>query len=396
MHELAQRPEYLSDLRSFRDVRELVKIITGVRRCGKTTILLQFIEELRLDGVSDEEILMIDLESPEFSSIIDHSQLNSYLRDTIPRTGRFYLFLDELQRVKDWEKTASALLVDTEADIYIISSDADLLSGHYTTYMAGRYVEFRMLPLSFREYFGFRGNGRHARDVLEEYFCYGGFPNVDPENGERAASVTLEDVYSSIVLKDMISCGKVRKPEELERMIRYLMRNNGDPIENSVLSKALDMNPRTVERYLEIIQSAYLIYRSDRLDPKTDTRSPTPTYYAVDPGLLNSSTSESDCRLRVIRDVVFLELKRRGYRVFSGRSDTEDVHFITDMKGRKAYWQVCLGYYDDRTEERELAPLRAIRDNNPKTVILMDVRGVTFTGDGIREMGMTDFLLEEI
>lgn len=339
---------------------------------------------------------MIDLESPEFRSIINHSLLNSYLRDNVPRTGRFYLFLDELQRVKDWEKTVSALLVDTEADIYIASSDADLLSGHYATYMAGRYVEFRMLPLSFRDYFGFRGNGRDPEDVLEEYFCYGGFPNANPENGEHAVSVTLEDVYSSIVLKDMISCGKVRKPEELERMIRYLIKNNGNPIENSVLSRAMNMNPRTVERYLEIIQSAYLIYRSDRLDPKTDTRSPTSTYYAVDPGLLNSLTSESDCRLRVMRDVVFLELKRRGYRVFSGRSDRKNVHFITDMKERRAYWQVCLGYYDDRTEERELAPLRAIRDNNPKTVILMNTHGVTSTRDGIREMGITDFLLEEI
>ena len=339
---------------------------------------------------------MIDLESPEFRSIINHSLLNSYLRDNVPRTGRFYLFLDELQRVKDWEKTVSALLVDTEADIYIASSDADLLSGHYATYMAGRYVEFRMLPLSFREYFGFRGNGRHAEEVLEEYLCYGGFPNVNPEDGKHAASVTLDNIYSSIVLRDMVSCGKVRKPDELERLIGYLTRNNGDPIENSVLSRALDMNPRTVERYLEIVQNAYLLYRSDRLDPKSDTRSPIPTYYSVDPGFLNTVTSESDCRLRKIMDVVFLELKRRGYRIFSGKSDSKDVHFITNMKGRRAYWQVCQGYYDDRTEERELAPLRAIRDNNPKTVILMNTHGVTSTRDGIREIGITDFLLEEL
>lgn len=397
MQKLVERPIYMSILETFRDVREQVKVITGVRRCGKSTILNQFVEKLKLNGISEDGILMINLESSRFDDIVDHSDLNSYLSEKIPKTGRFYLFLDEIQRVKDWERTVNALMVDTEADIYITGSNAHLLSTDLATYLTGRYVEIKMLPLSFKEYSDLRGNGRDKEEVFAEYFEYGGLPGIDPNMGEQAISAILDDLYSSIVFRDMVSRGNIRKPEELEKMVTYLMLNIGNPIETTTVARELGMNPRTVDKYISIMQSACMFYRADRYDLRSTALSPTPKYYVVDQGIRNNSVGmASKDKGRVLENIVFLELKRRGYKVIVGKWDSKEVDFVTEIKGSKSYWQVCLGYYDDRTEERELAPLRAIRDNNPKTVILMNTHGVTSTRDGIREMGITDFLLEEL
>lgn len=391
---MIERPEYMSELEAFRDDRGHVKVLTGVRRCGKSTLLMQFMKKLRKDGVSDKEILMMNLESSEFDSLTDHADLNSYLRDKVPAEGRFYLFLDEIQRVDGWEKTVNSLMVDTEADIYITGSNAHLLSTDLTTYLTGRYVEVRMLPLSFREYMELRGDGRSADEVFGEYFGYGGFPGIDPSRGEHAVSAMLSDLYASIVFRDMVSRGKVRKPEELGRMVTYLMLNIGNPIETTVMARKLRINTRTVERYLAVIQGACMFYRADRYDLRSTALSPTPKYYVVDQGLRNNAVGmASRDRGRVLENIVFLELIRRGYGVIVGKWDSREVDFVTVRNGRKAYWQVCLGYYDEETEARELAPLRAIKDNNPKTVVLMDYSGDSLTRDGIRELGITDFLL---
>ena len=394
MQRTIERPGYMSELETFRGDIGHVKVLTGVRRCGKSTLLMQFMERLKEDGIPEEEMLMMNFESSEFDSITDHAELNSYLRDRVPAKGRFYLFLDEIQRVMGWEKTVNALMVDTEADIYITGSNAHLLSTDLTTYLTGRYVEVKMLPLSFKEHMELRGNGRDPKEVFTEYFEYGGFPGIDPGLGKQAVSAMLNDLYASIVFRDMVMRGKIRKPEELGRMVTYLMLNIGNPIENTAIARELHMNIRTVERYLTVVQSACMFYRADRYDLKSTALSPTPKYYVVDSGLRNNSVGmASKDRGRVLENIVYLELKRRGYDIVVGKWDSREVDFVTERNGRRAYWQVCLGYYDDETEERELAPLRAIRDNNPKTVILMDYSGDSVTRDGIRELGITDFLL---
>ena len=394
MRNLIERPSYMTELETFRDDRDRVKVITGVRRCGKSTLLLQFMDRLRGDGVSENEMLLMNLESSDFDAILDYRDLNAHLKDKVPKSGRFYLFLDEIQRVEGWERTVSALMVDTESDIYITGSNAHLLSTELTTYLTGRYVEIRMLPLSFAEYMDLRGNGRRAEDAFREYFQTGGFPGIDPDMGEHAVSAMLEDLYSSIVLRDMVSRGNVRKPEELGRMVTYLMLNIGNPIESTRVAKELRMNQRTVERYLELAKGACLFYRTDRYDLRSTALSPTPKYYVVDPGLRNNSVGmASKDRGRVLENIVYLELLRRGYKIIVGKWDSKEVDFVTERNGRKAYWQVCLGYHDDETEARELSPLRSIKDSNPKTVILMDYSGDSVTDDGIRELGITDFLL---
>ncbi len=395
MQRIIDRPGYMKELETFRDDIGHIKVITGVRRCGKSTLLIQFMDKLRSEGVPEEEMLMMNLESSDFDDISDHTDLNRYLKDRIPSKGRFYLFLDEIQRVIDWEKTVNSLMVDTEADIYITGSNAHLLSTDLTTYLTGRYVEIRMLPLSFKEYMELRADGRAVGDVFDEYFQYGGFPGMDPSMGEHAVSIILDDLYSSIVFRDMVSRGKVRKPEELGRMVTYLMLNIGNPIEVATISRELHMNPRTVEKYLTVVQSACMFYRADRYDLRSTALSPTPKYYIVDPGLRNNAVGmASKDHGRVLENIVFLELRRRGYDIIVGKWDSKEVDFVTEKNGKKAYWQVCLGYHDDDTEARELAPLRAISDNHPKTVILKDHRGDSVTRDGIRELGIIDFLLD--
>ena len=395
MDKMIERPAYMSELETFRDDRGHVKVLTGVRRCGKSTLLLQFMDRLRREGVPEEQMLLMNLESSDYDGIMDHTDLNGYLKERVPVKGRFYLFLDEIQRVKDWERTVNALMVDTEADIYITGSNAHLLSTDLTTYLTGRYVELKMLPLSFREYMELRGNGRRTEEVFSEYFATGGFPGIDPALGEHAVSAMLDDLYSSIVFRDMVSRGKIRKPEELGKLVTYLMLNIGNQIESTKVAKELNMNQRTVERYLAVAQGACLFYRADRYDLRSTALSPTPKYYVVDPGLRNNAVGmASKDRGRVLENIIYLELRRRGYDIIVGKWDSKEVDFVTEKSGKKAYWQVCLGYHDDDTETRELAPLRAIKDNNPKTVILMDHSGVTSTRDGIREMGITDFLTE--
>ena len=187
-HRMIDRPVYMSELETFRDETGHVKVITGVRRCGKSTLLRQFTEKLKEEGVADSGMLMMNFESAEFDEIEDHRDLNDFLRDKVPPKGRFYLFLDEIQRVRDWEKTVNALMTDTEADIYITGSNAHLLSTDLTTYLTGRYVEIKMLPLSFREYTELRGDGRRPEDVFTEYVEFGGFPGIDPASGEQAVS----------------------------------------------------------------------------------------------------------------------------------------------------------------------------------------------------------------
>ena len=396
MQKILERTRYLSMLETFKDDTGHIKVITGVRRCGKSTLLRMFSRRLMESGVRESEMLMLNFESTSMDGISNHTSLNRLLEERVPRTGRFYLFLDEIQRVEGWERSVNALMVDTEADIYITGSNARLLSTELSTFLTGRYVEIRMLPLSFKEHFELRGEGRKTEDVFKEYLRTGGFPGIDPSLGEEAVSAMLQDLYGSIVLRDAVSRGRVRNPVEMEKMVTYLMLNIGNPISSTAMSKALHINQRTVERYLSLLQEACLFYRADRYDLRSTSLSPTPKYYAVDAGLRNNIVGMASKDLgRVLENIVFLELTRRGYKITVGKWDSKEIDFVTEKNGRKEYWQSCLGYYDDDTEARELAPLRAIKDSNPKTVVLLNASGTTTTEDGIKEIGIVDFLMAE-
>jgi len=386
----------MSRLEAFKDNTDLIKVLTGVRRCGKSTLLNQYCEKLMQSGVKSCEILQINFESSKYNWIKDYTTLSEYLMKSIPNKGRFYVVLDEIQRVDEWERSVNALMVDTEADIYITGSNAHILSSDLSTYLTGRYVEIRMLPLSFSEYCDYRGNGRSKETVFREYFEYGGFPTVDAEQGEISATSTLKDLYDSILNNDIVRRSDIRNHTELDNLVRHLFLNIGNPVSVNSIARELGINVRTAEKYASLVQDACLFYRVDRYDLRSTALNPTPKYYAVDQGLRNNEVGmASKDRGRVLENMVYLELSRRGYKVMVGKWNSKEIDFVTSKHGRQEYWQVCLGYYDDETEQRELAPLRAIDDNNRKTVILLDSAMSRFTKDGIRELSAIDFFLGE-
>lgn len=393
-----ERREYLRRLECFRDNNQFVKVVMGVRRCGKSTLLDQYIEKLRRSGVDNSEIMHMNLESSEYDDLTDYRSLNAYLKERVPKKGRFYIFLDEIQRIEGWERSVNALMVDTEADIYITGSNAHILSSELATFLTGRYVTIDMLPLSFSEYLELRGNGRNEQTVFQDYLRYGGFPAVDPSAGPTALTSTLKDLYGSIVYNDIISRGSIRNPGDLESIVQYLMFNIGNQISvGTICEKLGNINRTTVERYIKLLAEACLIYRANRFDIRSTALRPTPKYYAVDQGLRNMSVGFKDQDLgRVLENIVYLELIRRGYDVQVGTWNSKEVDFVADipMRGRE-YFQVCLGYHDSETRERELAPLKMIRDNFPKTLIMLNALTDSVTEDGIMVKDVVGWLLSE-
>jgi predicted AAA+ superfamily ATPase len=391
-----ERKGYLKKLESFRDNTQFVKVIMGVRRCGKSTLLDQYIERLRSSGVEDREILHMNLESSDYDSMKDYRDLNAYLGERVPKKGRFYVFIDEVQRIEGWERSVNALMVDSEADIYITGSNAHILSTDLSTFLTGRYVSIDMLPLSFAEYLELRGDNKRERAVFSDFLRYGGFPAVDPSAGPIALTSTLRDLHNSIMYEDIVSRGNIRNTEDLERIVQYLMFNIGNIISAKKISEELGgISRETVDRYIGLLREACLIYRSDRFDLRSAALRPTPKYYSVDQGLRNMSVGFRDQDLgRVLENVVYLELVRRGYNVQVGTWGSKEVDFVADLPMRgKEYFQVCLGYSDEETRKRELAPLRAIKDNFPKTLILLNGWTDSATEDGIMVKDAVDWLL---
>jgi uncharacterized protein len=396
MMKTVERKGYLNELERFRDNTQFVKVIMGVRRCGKSTLLDQYIMRLIKSGVDGSEILQMNFESSDYDEMKDHRDLNKYIESKVPAKGRFYVFLDEVQRIEGWERSINALMVDSEADIYITGSNAHILSSDLSTFLTGRYISINMLPLSFAEYMELRGDGRREQAVFSDFLRYGGFPAVDPSAGPTALTSTLRDLHNSIIYEDIISRGNIRNPADLERIVQYLMFNVGNPIAIKNVSDGLDgIHRNTVDRYVDLLREACLIYRADRFNLRSTVLQPTPKYYAVDQGLRNMSVGFKDQDLgRVLKNIVYLELTRRGYDVQVGTWNSKEVDFVADMPMRgREYYQVCLGYQDEGTRERELSPLRAIKDHRRKTLLMMNAWSDSTTEDGIDVKDVIDWLL---
>ncbi len=395
MNEVTRR-KYLDWLETYRGNTELIKIIRGVRRCGKSTLLRQFAKKLVETGVSEDRIIRINLEAPELMHINNYQELSETIRSKMVDNGRYYLFLDEIQRVKGWEEVINSLLKDTDADIYITGSNSSILSTELTRILTGHYVSIRMLPLSFAEYTELRGDNRSSSEVLSEYMKYGGFPVMDPSADYDAANVLLQDIYSSIAFWDISSKGKIRSTSELNRIVSFVMENIGDPMQISNIMRHMDgISRNVIDNYLDAMSDSFLIHRVDRYDFRTATPSQTPKFYSVDPGMRTMSVGFSGKDTgRILRNIVYIELLRRGYNVLAGKIGSKEIDFIADKKGEREYFHVCLGFFDDETENKELAPLRAIEDNFPKTLILLNGESKSVTKDGIYELNVTDWLLD--
>lgn len=389
------RREYLSKLSAFRGKDDLVKIVTGVRRCGKSTLMAQFADLLRKDGVPDDKIIRINLEDSECFSIRTGDDLASAVFPKVGKGDGTYVFLDEVQRVDGWERVVNSLASGTGADVYITGSNAHLLSSELSTYLTGRYVSIEMLPLSFAEWKELH-NVEDDRKAIRTYMAYGGFPAMDPSMGDESVKTMLRDLYASVVKWDVASRGQLRNAEELDRLMRYLMENIGNPMSLNNIVEGLGASRDLVDRYIGLMREAFLIYRADRYDIVSSALNPSPKFYAVDPGLRNMAVgfTQKDAG-RVLENIVYLELLRRGDTVQIGRRGAREIDFVASpAAGGKRYYQVCLSLNDESTAEREMGAMRMLRDSFPKTVLTLDPIVKHYSEDGILIQSVTEWLLE--
>lgn len=395
---LVPRKRYLKELSAFRDNTDFIKVITGVRRCGKSTLMKQFRDVLRSDGVPENRIFSFNLEHPEFYSVRTGDDLAEIIFPRIPREGRSYVFFDEVQRAEGWERVINSLMAGTDADIYITGSNAHVLSSELSTFLTGRYVSIDMLPLSFSEWMALRGEGTDKSTAFARFMVYGGFPSIDPSMGESSVKTALRDLYASVVKWDVASRGQIRNMDELDRLMTYLMHNIGNPLSLNNIVEGLGSSRDMVGRYLSLMEEAFIIYRADRYDISSAALSPHPKYYVVDQGLRDMAVgfTQKDSG-RVLENIVYLELLRRGNTVQVGKYGVKEVDFVAIGNiGSREYYQVCLSMRDEQTAEREMSALRSIRDSFPKAVLTLDPVVRHVTEDGISVMNVTEWLLDDL
>lgn len=434
MSELRERPLYLNRLIAFQDT-EPIKIITGIRRCGKSSLLKLMARHLRENGILDGQIIEINFESMEFRKMTAE-ELYDYVRQRLPEEKRAYLFFDEIQRIDQWQDAVNSFRVDFDCDIYVTGSNAYLLSSEYATYLAGRSVEIKMLPLSFSEFLDFHGytvkekkgpsgeirkriydgdgESYEPQELFEAYMKFGGMPGIADVGLDTDKAITLLDgIYSTVVVRDILEREKRRgqrqltDPELLRKIIMFLADNIGNTtsitsIGNTLVSEKLleDCGRKgkpavqTIQAYVGALLESYVFYEIKRFDIKGKEYLRTlGKYYIVDIGLRNYLLGFRDMDTgHMIENIVYFELLRRGYDVAIGKVGNKEVDFIAVTAKEKRYIQVTESMNEPGTRERELAPLRMIRDNYEK-IVIAGTCGNPFTEDGIKIIRLTDFLL---
>jgi predicted AAA+ superfamily ATPase len=397
------RKTYIEKARLFID-KPVIKVITGMRRVGKSVLLKLLREELIQRGIPQERILYFDFESLGMASLQDADALYAFVVNIVmQQTGRFYIMLDEIQRINKWERAIASFRVDLDCDIYITGSNNSLLSPDIASLLAGRYVEIRIHPLSFTEHLDFTSQGDKKEKNLNRQFTdflrCGGLPGIH-EMGINSEAVTpyLLDIYNSVLLKDVISYNRIRDTDLLERIVHFLMDNVGNifsakRISDFLKSQSRRLGTETIYNYLNALEAAFLISKVKRWDMKGKRILETQEkYYLEDFGLRNALLGFSnDAVSGLLENVVFLELRRRGFDVFIGQGTNCEVDFIARRRDETAYFQVTYLLASPETIEREFKPLLEIRDNFPKYVLSMDE--FNFGREGIRHLNIRDWLL---
>jgi len=396
------RDLYLNQLIKFKD-KPLIKVVTGIRRCGKSTLLSLFETYLLNSGVQADHIIRINFEALEFEDIMSYKALYEHIKGKMATSkGKYYLILDEVQLVDSWEKAINSFLVDSHVDIYITGSNAYLLSSELSTLLSGRYVEIKMQPLSFKEYLDFT-NSTSADDVtalFEAYLRHGGLPLV-VELKEHPDTIApfLTGIYNTVIMKDVIQRNRVRDPALLESVLRFLAANIGSTVSTKKISDYLTSSGRkttsdTIDNYLKMLESAFIIYRANRYDLRGKLFLKTlEKFYIVDTGIRNQLTGFRNTDYgHILENVVYFELLNRGFDVSIGKVGAFEVDFVATRADKKVYYQVCATIMDEHTRNRELRPLQAITDHYEKVILTMD-RTVYSDYNGIRSVNIIDFLL---
>lgn len=398
------RPIYVDKIMTYVNA-PFIKILTGIRRCGKSTILKMLIDEMKKKGIRENQILHYSFDSLEYEDIKTAKALFSHLKQHLSSEGKTYLFLDEIQEVKSWEKVVNSLMTDYDVDIYVTGSNSRMMSSEISTYLTGRYIAFRIYPLSFSEYMIFRKEYAEVLDLhaeLANYVRLGGFPAAHLQKYTPDEVYTIvKDIYNSTIFTDIVRRNQIRKVDQLERIVKFAFDNVGRTFSAASISKYLKSENRsidngTVYNYLSKLENAYILYRCGRFDIQgKEILKTQEKFYLADTALRYSVLGYSpDSVAAMLENVVYLELLRRGYKVYVGKVDNAEIDFIAVKQGNKLYIQVAQEIGSPETERREYGRLLDIRDNYPKYVLRTDV----FAGgnyEGIKTMHIADFLLND-
>lgn len=396
------REKYLKQMIDSKDT-EFIKVITGVRRSGKSTLLLMFKDYLLKTGVKKENIIHINFESALYDNIKNYKDLYQHIKEKI-KNDKMYLLLDEVQNVESWEKAINSFKVDFNIDIYITGSNAYLLSSELSTLLSGRYIEIKMYPLSFKEFLTFnKYDDNNLEDKFNEYLKFGGLPAITliKDNDELILSY-LNDIYNTIVKKDIIDRNNIKDTALLENIIKYLFNNVGSPISSNKISDYLNSNKivqkanhQTIDNYLNMLEKSYIIYKADRTDVKSKALLKTlGKYYVSDTGLRNIILGFRNINEgHLLENVVYLELLRRGYKVNIGKTSDYEVDFVAENPHTIKYYQVTQTLSDEQVKNRELRSLESISDNYEKIILSMD-KSINNDFNGIKVKNIINWLLE--
>ena len=405
---MVERKEYLASLINWKD-EQVIKVITGIRRCGKSTLLEQYQSWLIKHDVSKEQIVAINFEDLEYEELLDYKKLYAYIKDHITPDRMTYIFLDEIQRVQSFEKVVDSIYIQQNVDVYITGSNSYMLSGDLSTFLSGRYVEIKMLPLSFSEFLEINNGDR--MQAFREYLKYGGLPYIASMNRtSEKVDVYMEGVYNTVIIKD-IEERQARKESEsnsrkindvalLKSIAKYFASVVGSPVSIKSITDYLSSNcrkvsPNTVDDYVGALSEAFIFYPAERIDVigkqalKTNKK-----FYVVDLGLRNHILPRTTYDLGFsLENIVYLELLRRGYKVFVGKNGNTEVDFVAEKLNTYEYFQVTADMSSEETFKREMRPLENIKDNYRKVVLTSDVLTLG-NYNGIEVINIVDWLLE--
>ena len=397
---MIERNDYLESLISFKD-KNLIKVITGIRRCGKSTMFELYQSYLKENGVEEEQIITVNLEDGDYRGIRTSEKLYQYVESKLVKSNKNYVFLDEVQQVENFQEAVDWLYVKKNVDLYITGSNAFLLSGELATLLSGRYVEIKMLPLSFKEYISAYPGNTNTGALYMNYLQNSSFPGTLELARKQDIRVYLEGIYNTILLKDIVTRKKISDPSMLQSVVEFMFDNIGNmcsatKIANAMTSSGRKISVPTVENYLSALCDSFILYKVGRYDIKGKQYLATGAkYYAADIGLRYFILGIKQADMgHILENIVYLELIRRGYEIHIGKVGDAEVDFIAIGAEGEEYYQVSQTVLEEQTLKRELSSLDAIKDHNPKYLLTMDYTPLT-SYNGIKQINVLEWLLKK-
>jgi len=396
---MIERPKYLKFLIDWKD-KQVIKVVSGVRRCGKSTLFDLFIDYLKKNNVENKQIIKINFENPDFEYLCNYKDLYSYIKSKLVVNKKNYVFLDEIQHVTSFEKAVDGLFILTNVDVYITGSNSQFMSGELATLLSGRYVELKMLPLSFKEYVSVFDNTKSKEELYRSYMYNSSFPYTVSLNNRESIYTYLDGLYNTIVIKDIMDRKKITDALKFKSFLKFMFSNIGNTtsamkIASTMTSMNRKISAPTIETYLDAITSSFLMYEATRYDIKgKEHLRLVNKYYLCDIGLRYYLLGSNNLDMgHILENVVYLELIRRGYKVYVGKLDNLEIDFVCqDINGNIEYYQVALTVRDSNTLKRELNSLNKISDHNPKYLLSMD-NDPLMNYNGIKQVYVLDWLL---